>query len=355
VPKIEQRFLDCSIYLYASRQSAKQGDDAGGSGCLVSVDSPSEFEESPDGRLKATRYTPSHLYAVTNRHVIAHGYPVIRLNTIDGTTDILALEKDDWFLHPDGDDLAIAAIELPPIHEHAYYPIVVGQFVFKDGIVDVGAGDDVFMVGRFINHSGKQRNTPSLRFGSIAMLPFEKVKLSNGFMQEAFLVESRSISGYSGSPVFVYKPVIERIETPKRPFDLRHDWSSPRGYVSQHTVTDLVGRPQLLGIDCGHIPKHEKVVNGAGTPHPHGWRVDTNTGMAVVIPAWRLYEFLNSNDLVIQRKEKDEEYLKEKERESSVVADTEKPDVPFTSASYEDVLRRASSQIPEHDSEKTSE
>jgi len=169
MPKIEQRFLDCSIYLYASRQSAEQGDDAGGSGCLVNVDSPSEFEESADGRLKATRYTPSHLYAVTNRHVIAHGYPVIRLNTIDGTTDILALEKGDWFLHPDGDDLAVAAIELPPIHEHAYYPIVVGQFVFKDGIVDVGAGDDVFMVGRFINHSGKQRNTPSRKHRHVAI------------------------------------------------------------------------------------------------------------------------------------------------------------------------------------------
>ncbi len=346
MPKIEQHFLDCSIYLYASRKSAEQGDDAGGSGCLVSVDSPSELEESAEGSLRATRYTPPHLYAVTNRHVIALGYPVIRLNTIEGTTDILALEKNKWFFHPDGDDLAVAAIELPPIHEHAYHPIVIGQFVFKDGIVDVGAGDEVFMVGRFINHSGRQRNTPSLRFGNVAMLPFEKVKLSNGFLQEAFLVESRSISGFSGSPVFVYKPVIERIETPKRPFDLRHDWSSPKGYVSQYTVTDLVGRPQLLGIDCGHIPKHEKVVNGAGTPHPQGWRVDTNTGMAVVIPAWRLYEFLNSKELVMQRKEKDEEYLKEKERESKVVADTEETNVPHT-ASYEDALRRASSRILE--------
>lgn len=322
MPKIEQRFLDCSIYLYASRKSAEQGDDAGGSGCLVSVDSPSELEESAEGSLGATRSTPPHLYAVTNRHVITLGYPVIRLNTIEGATDILTLEKDDWFFHPDGDDLAVAAIELPPIHEHAYHPIVIGQFVLKDGIVDVGAGDDVFMVGRFINHSGKQRNTPSLRFGNVAMLPFEKVKLSNGFLQEAFLVESRSISGFSGSPVFVYKPVIERVETPKRPFDLRHDWSSPRGYISQHTVTDLVGRPQLLGIDCGHIPKHEKVLTGAGIPHPQGWRVDTNTGMAVVIPAWRLDEFLNSHGLVMQRKERDEKYLKEKERESSVVVDT---------------------------------
>jgi hypothetical protein len=147
--------------------------------------------------------------------------------------------------------------------------------------------------------------------------------------------------------------MIERIQTPKRPFDLRHDWSSPRGYVSQRTITDLVGRPQLLGIDCGHIPKHEKVVNGAGTPHPQGWRVDTNTGMAVVIPAWRLYELLNSPQLVMQRKQEDEKYLKEKEGESTVAADTDQMDVPFRTATYDDALRRASYRISEHDSEKT--
>jgi hypothetical protein len=349
MPKIGQRFLDCSIYLYASRQSAEAGDDAGGSGCLVSVDPKPIFDPASRTNPRTiTGYIPGQLYAVTNRHVINYGYPVIRLNTIDGATDILELEKDDWLFHPDGDDLAVAPIELPPIHEHSYYPIVVGQFVFKDGIVDVGAGDDVFMVGRFINHSGKQRNTPSLRFGNVAMLPFDKVKMSDGFMQEAFLVESRSISGFSGSPVFVYKPVVERVQTAKRPFDLRNDGFSPRGFVTQPTITDLVGRPQLLGIDCGHIPKREKVVNGAGTPHPQGWRVDTNTGMAVVIPAWRLYEFLNAEKLVVQRKEKDEEYLKEKERESSVVADTEEK--TFTRESYEEALKRASSRISEHDS-----
>jgi len=44
--------------------------------------------------------------------------------------------------------------------------------------------------------------------------------------------------------------------------------------------------------------------------------------------------------------------LKEKERESNVVADTEETDAPHTTASYEDALRRASSRILEDDSER---
>lgn len=360
VPEINQRYLDCSIYLYASRQSAEDGDDAGGSGCLVSVQDEHWGARRivRDKRLHSERFerdfiwTPPHLYAVTNKHVIRKGFPVIRLNTVDGTADVLELQADDWIEHPEGDDLAVAAIELPPIHEHAYYPVFDNQFIDRDSLTrTVGAGDDVFMVGRFVNHAGKQRNTPSLRFGSIAMLPFEKVKLADGHMQEAFLVEVRSISGYSGSPVFVYKPKKERIRDPnERAFDLTSsNWGRSRS--RQETITELVGIPELLGIDCGHIPKREKVVNGAGTPHPQGWRVDTNTGMAVVIPAWRLYDLLNKPELVMQRKEKDEKHLKEKESESTVVADTESVDTTLTQASYEDALRRASSRVSEPESE----
>jgi len=149
------------------------------------------------------------------------------------------------------------------------------MFLPEGQINRVGAGDDTFMVGRFINHAGKQRNTPSIRFGNIAMLPFEKVKLDNAanhYEQEAFLVETRSISGFSGSPVFVYQPIYTMTQIPRA-----HEFA-----ISEH---DPMGELYLLGIDCGHIPKYEKVVNGAGTParmedrHKHRY-VDCNSRVA---------------------------------------------------------------------------
>ena len=36
--------------------------------------------------------------------------------------------------------------------------------------LNVGVGDDVVMLGRFAGHSGRQRNQPLARFGSIAMM-----------------------------------------------------------------------------------------------------------------------------------------------------------------------------------------
>ena len=67
--------------------------------------------------------------------------------------------------------------------------------------MNIGIGDEAIAIGRFINHDGNQRNQPSVRFGAIAQMPKDKIRTDTG-EQDAFLVEIKSISGYSGSPVF---------------------------------------------------------------------------------------------------------------------------------------------------------
>src|SRR5690349_2234064 len=98
MPRIPDHFLDCSIYLYDSVSAAQDGRGFGGSGFLVHV--PSKHE----GWV--------HPYAVTNRHVIDNGFQVLRLNTVDGRTDTISSEPEEWLLHPDGDDLAILPIAM---------------------------------------------------------------------------------------------------------------------------------------------------------------------------------------------------------------------------------------------------
>jgi hypothetical protein len=299
MPRIGKQYLNCTIYLYESAESAQEGAKFGGSGCLVSVDSENGS------------YHPAHIYAVTNKHV-AEKCPVVRLNTVDGNIDVLNLRVDDWTPHPDGDDLAVAPIALPDAR-HDYFAITSFSFLQRKHLGFVAAaGDDTFMVGRFVNHAGIQRNTPSLRFGSIAMLPFEKVKLRNGYLQEAFLVETRSISGYSGSPVFAYEPEYSK------------NWH--RDYpIAVESIKKLVGNPILLGIDCGHILQYKNVIDAQLKPHPHGLKVESNTGMAIVIPAWRLADLLNTKDFVTQRNQKDYELKLEKEAEERVVPDADRP------------------------------
>jgi hypothetical protein len=111
------------------------------------------------------------------------------------------------------------------------------------------------------------------------------------------------------------------------------------------------------------------VVNGAGTPHPNGWQIETNTGMSIVIPAWRLMGLLNRPELVMQRKKKDAEYgLNPEARHKTIRAaepepepddeetpprlDVETPET-FTKESYQDALKRASRKVSEsQDSDK---
>jgi hypothetical protein len=362
VPLIPQRYLDSSIYLYDSKMAAEAGENFGGSGCLVHVYSPHIFDPKSfkQGRYhKALISFPPHIYAVTNRHVVEAGYTVIRLNTIDDEIDVLELEQEDWILHPEGDDLAVAAIDLPQ-RRHKYHPLDPSEFITRHTVTELGAGDDTFMVGRFISHAGMQRNTPSLRFGSIAMLPFEKVRLASGHMQEAFLVETRSISGYSGSPVFVYRPV-QKKTTLTVPYErdlLRDPHGNDVREFEVTSITDPVGRPLLLGVDCGHVLNYEDVLDAGGKAHPYGWKVATNTGMAIVIPAWRLNDLLNIEELVMQRKQKDERYRQEKEAEqqnSSVAFDVKKKPEIFTAEDYTEALRRASRKVNQPDEEKNEE
>jgi hypothetical protein len=60
-----------------------------------------------------------------------------------------------------------------------------------------------------MDHAGKFENMPSVRFGNISMLPNEREPIEDDNLklrrnQVGYLVEARSRSGYSGSPVFIY-------------------------------------------------------------------------------------------------------------------------------------------------------
>ena len=146
------------------------------------------------------------------------------------------------------------------------------------------------MVGRFINHEGRQRNMPAVRFGNIAMMPFEKIRHKER-EEESFLVEVRSIGGYSGSPVFVFVP----------PFSIRYKPVQPG--EPQPTNSALYG-PWLLGVNWAYlndrIRVHDK--NGEDLREKYeGWNTPSNTGMAAVTPVWVLAELLNSKDLKMAR------------------------------------------------------
>ncbi len=273
MPRIRDDFLECVIYLYPSWKDAEEGSAIGGSGFLIGV---------PTENLAQNFWC---LYAVTNKHVINDGSRVIRLTTREGDKCIHETEERDWIFHSDGDDLAICLISIDP-NKVQFRHISHKELLTKEECerLRVGIGDDVFIVGRFINHEGRQRNSPTARFGSIAQMPLEPIKMG-GFDQECFLVEARSIGGFSGSPAF---------------------WHVlPFGGGQVRLVTNWSLGPLLLGVEAGYMYDWLPVCDSAGRPITFqgviSQQVRNNSGMMIVIPAWKLASLLVGDKALAQR------------------------------------------------------
>jgi hypothetical protein len=73
----------------------------------------------------------------------------------------------------------------------------------------IGTGDEIYITGLFRLLYGAHRNLPIVRSGNLAMLPTDRVPVRDWQTPdvEAYLVESRSIGGASGSPVFVQRSI----------------------------------------------------------------------------------------------------------------------------------------------------
>jgi hypothetical protein len=282
MPRVPDGALSQIVYLYPSVVDAENGARLGGSGFLVTLPSA----------ILAGR---GLLFAVTNAHVIEEGSTVVRLNTKDGKFDTFDFTDRDWILHPDKEDIAICCMPSLDPNLHTYTEIGPGTLLKRHEIAafNIGPGDDAFVVGRFINAQGNLRNIPSVRFGNIAQMPIEPIeqdRVFGRFQQESFLVEARSISGFSGSPVFL----------------ILHA-SQSRQQEGLRLHTDVF---RLLGIQWGYITDVAPVRDPSGKPVDSSLNIIMNTGMMGVVPAWKLSDLLRMEDIVAAKRQAEDEYIR---------------------------------------------
>jgi hypothetical protein len=307
LPRIPDYALDSVVYLYPSEAAAEDGDQIGGSGFLIVIPIP------------YTQPALAHVHCVvTNAHVIDAGSMVVRLNTTDGAMTTIALDGAEWFRHPEGDDIAICPIGMDAKF-HKFKSMHPNMFLTKEimEIFDIGPGDDVFVVGRFINREGKQKNIPSVRFGNIAQMPDEPLLLNGGKEQECFLVEGRSIPGFSGAPVFI-QIVPEAPEFPEFPQSLKQ--YEPKPSTNRPKMGFKAG-PFLMGIDFCHLFNKDPVVSDASGKQANDWHVRSNTGMMGVIPMWRIMDVIDSPKMKGLRDQLEDE-IKKRAVSSNVALDS---------------------------------
>lgn len=136
MPRIARRFIESVVYLYPTIEQATAGHAAGGTGFILGIPLPSHPHRAVT-------------FAIAARHTVhGDGASVVRLNTKVGKSAALDLDPVEWLEHPDGDDIAIAAIQCDEaIHVFSYIEkksLVSRQHVDRGS---VGLGDPVFMVG----------------------------------------------------------------------------------------------------------------------------------------------------------------------------------------------------------------
>lgn len=274
VPRIPDNLRDCVVYLFPTLQDAKEGNRLGGSGFVAGVD----YTNNP---------ILCHGYLVTNAHVVENSIAArksmfARINLSSGGFDTVEIDHSSWKLGENGDDLAVCALNAPDkifkvavVPEDMFVPEPLEQMAGRTDLV--GLGDDVFMIGRYVDHQGKVRNLPTVRFGNIAQMPDEPIRQpQRGHAQKSFLVEMRSFSGFSGSPVFLIE-----------------EWGTPRPHI------------HLLGVDWGHLPLRGRLVNKQGEQRTDDFP-EIDSMMSGVIPAWLLRAILHDPQFVQQRR-RDEE------------------------------------------------
>ena len=274
MPRIDDDLLDCTVYLYASKAEAEAGENSGGSGFLVSYASSRGISAG------------GFMYVVTNRHVIRSRYSTVRLNTADGKIDAIEYQPSEWTCS-ETDDLAVKVLHGNMSGTDYRFRVVSQKMLLtKDQVArfNIGVGDEVAMIGRFINIEGKQRNTPTGRFGHIAQMPFEPIDSEDqgaSYQQESFLADIKSIGGYSGSPVFW-----DMMAGPSVQVDTRVTIARANGDTN---------RIFLLGVDWAHIRDWDCVYGIDRKPVPTGHQIEVNTGIAAIVPAWKLRDLLDNH------------------------------------------------------------
>lgn len=255
------------------------------------------------------------IYAVTNWHVACRdGSSVLRVNTKSGGADIFSFDPDQWHFDPRYDIAVVplgidtAKHETTFIHESAF----ISQAELER--IKVGPGENVFMVGRFIDHDGGFRNLPAVRFGNISVMP-SRMEQPNGVKADAYCIDLHSRSGYSGSPVLMYRAP---------GYDLEERLGSGKDARILVSGTNYLG---LLGIHFAQFPEEWEIrhglkanVDGESNQVPilrNGSSIRGLSGMTCVLPAWCIREVLDLPKLKAGRDYGNAKILEEAARSGS--------------------------------------
>lgn len=299
LPYIPPQLLGCVVFVGYEDSAGKE--HFAGTAFWISRPGPEDIKE----RFRTT-------YLVTAAHVLENiqkntspNYQRIRIrvNAWIGGQRWEDTPLCYWKVHPDpAADIAVFKMPLDQKKvDHFAWPVeafVNEQSTKEDGGRRIGHGDDVFVAGLFSRHQGKFRNVPIVRMANIAALTGEPIEGCGGLPLQAYLVESRSIGGLSGSPVF---------------YDI---YALKEAFIGESRMVTTPIKFRLLGVMHGHFECSDIELDTITEDANKEKRI--NSGIAIVIPAQRVVE---ATDLFAEEDAQEAEEYRAKSR-SYVVPDS---------------------------------
>ena len=239
-------------------------------------------------------------YLITAEHVVRaardasdDGQVWIRYTSNEGNAKEIKAPGEFHFGSELADGADVAA-QILHLHDDVT-PCVSANRIVTDEVVrsyEVGPGDTTFAVGLYVRMPGSQSISPIVRSGIVAALPLDRYqKLPYSFVP--YLVESHSIGGLSGSPVYLV---------------LREPFIDGKHFGGVLTETFLLGLAHGhwdLNVRTGGLDSDESAGHSDGSFHYElGDSIQKiNEGIAVVVPGSQILDLLNADDVQAERDE----------------------------------------------------
>ena len=287
---------DIVVFLYENKDDAKASQNSGGTGFFVSI---------------PTKRWPkqlAHWHCVTNYHVAVSSKegascPVIAVNTRSGEPHVIDLDPSQWIFVPGGPDIAVSPPQVFDRSKHLIGAIDISSLTTtKDEMEsghDINVADDVFMVGRFIDYTGVELTPPAFRFGHISIMDAQLEQDETGYLGRSIVCDMHSRSGFSGSPVFVYRTLGAH-------------------FLDAGMVESKGHFLKVLGIHWGQFPEDWEIDEKSGKLKAKtqkklertGPYIRGLSGMTCVIPAQEILNILNLPELEGMREAEEERMMK---------------------------------------------
>ncbi len=153
----------------------------------------------------------------------------------------------------------------------------------------ISMGDDVFIASLFPGHVGEKRNIPVVRVGNIAAPPLEVVRVGSPTVP-AYLIETKSLGGTSGAPVFLHLQPQHTIRNVPRYWE-----TSDGGRVVPYALIGIV-----LGLHSGMYASD--FIQTDADEAIIGKDADFNAGISVVLPIQHVVDIIEGDELKSARK-----------------------------------------------------